>query len=398
MMNDVTKPRPVQPLQPKVIIEQRGESLRVSYRRREWATGGGLIFWLILWTVGCVFLVGVVMREPTLVHFLFAIPFWASWFFVLALLPKIFFQWEEFLLDSAGAVFSRRVFIETKRRATPLQEIKRFGIYERIVDSETGSTESGIEMETFGQPLEFAAGLANAELLWLQDLLQQQLVDLRKRLHIEPPLGDLPSQSDGCFNSDSAKPPSDCRWQREDDFDALTFCQSGQISWTAVGFLLFISLFWNGIVSVFVCALFGLVGKSPQDSEWWWMFLFLIPFEVIGLIVLAGLLLVILEPVRRTSWKIGRWNIVCRLTWFGIGPAWDYSIERLARIQLNKKEPPRKKYGKPATVPWKSADATYRLSFVDKSNREVCSIDSLTEGEAHWMADIIRRERLTWFR
>jgi hypothetical protein len=397
-MNDATEPRPAQPLRPRVKIDQWGESLRLSYRRREWGVGCFLIFWLIGWTVGCVFLAGLVIREPEPVHFLFAVPFWASWFFVFALLLKMFCQREEFSLGPAGATFSRRVFAEIKCRETPLREIKRFGIFERVVDSETGRTESGIEMETLGLSLEFAAGLAQPELLWLQDLLQRQLADLCESLHIEPPADDSASQSDDRIDSDPSDSPSDCSWHREDDFDTVTFRQSGRLSLPAAGFLLFINLFWNGILSVFLCLLCGVMDDAPQGAEWWGLFFFLIPFEAIGFAMLTGLLLVVLEPMRRTSWQIGRSNITCRLTWFGIGPSWYYTIERLDRIQVENKEAKKQHRVNQVTVPWKSSGATFRLSFVDKSNREVCSIDGLTEGESQWMANIIRQERLIWFR
>lgn len=105
-MDATSEPRPARPLRPRVTVGQAGESLTLSYRRREWAGGCFLTLWLIGWTVGCVFLVGMVLREPKPVFVLFGVPFWASWFFVFAMLLKMFCQREEFSLGLAGAAFS----------------------------------------------------------------------------------------------------------------------------------------------------------------------------------------------------------------------------------------------------------------------------------------------------
>jgi hypothetical protein len=166
----------------------------------------------------------------------------------------------------------------------------------------------------------------------------------------------------------------------------------------AIGVLLFVNAFWNGGVSVFVCVLFGVMEGGPEGAGWWGMFVFLIPFVVIGLVMFAGLLLTLLEPLRRTSIQVGQSSITYRLTWFGVGPSWDYPIESLDRIEVKNKEAKQKRSANNATIPWKTTGATFRLSFVDRSNREVCSIDGLTEGEARWMAAAIEKERPVWFR
>lgn len=398
MKQDSIEPRPARPRRPKVTVDELGDTLRLRYRQREWGAGCFLIFWLVGWTVACVFLAGLVIREPAAFHFLFAIPFWASWFFVAAKLLGMFLQREELSLGPTGAVFLRRVLIRTKSQETPLEEIRQFDLFERVVDSESGCTVSGIEMKTVGLPLEFAAGLGRPELLWLQDVLEQQLSALRERLHLEPPAEALPGEAEERFAVKPAEPPSDCSWRREDDFGDLTFRQSGRLSWSSVGGLVFANLFCNGIISVFVYGLWGGMDPLPQGVEWWGLFFFLIPFEAIGLLLLAGLLLVLLEPTRRTSWRIGNSQITCRLAWLGVGRTWDYPLESLDRIEVEDQAENQPKRGKQLTLPWKSAGATYRLSFIDASNGEVCSIDGLTEGEARWMAGVIRGERPAWFR
>ena len=61
------------------------------------------MLWLVGWTVGCVFLTRMVIRQPNLFNILFAAPFWASWLFVFFFMIKTFFQQDELLLDREGA-------------------------------------------------------------------------------------------------------------------------------------------------------------------------------------------------------------------------------------------------------------------------------------------------------
>ena len=67
-------------------VEQSGDVL--SLRRRTGSYSGAffITIWLIGWTVGCIALAGLVAKQPTIQHLLFAIPFWASWFFAAAML------------------------------------------------------------------------------------------------------------------------------------------------------------------------------------------------------------------------------------------------------------------------------------------------------------------------
>lgn len=393
---------PAHPQRLTVRIDDSGESLRLVHNSRRWSAVVFLTQWLIGWTVGCVFLTGLVIREPKLFNFLFAVPFWASWLFVFARLIQILFQREEFAIGPQGVTFFRRVFALIKRREISLPEIKDIATYQRIVDSESGQCESGLELRTLGQPLRFAEGLSEPELAWLQYMLRERLARLRQTYHVaEPaaesdivhPTAERLSISDGS----PIQPPSDCGWHRTDDFDAVVFSHRGRLSLSNIALLLFITVFWNGIVSVFVCELLGL-GDQPQGAEWWGLFFFLIPFEAIGLAIFAGLIIALVEPVRRMTWRVGRSDVMCHLSWLGFGPTWTYLIEGLDRLDLSSTEGKDDRENPRQILSWKPRGATFRLSLIDKSNCEVCTIDALTEGEACWMTDVIRRERSSWFR
>ena len=201
-----------------------------------------------------------------------------------------------------------------------------------------------------------------------------------------------------------ASPPSDCCWVRFDGFHGFGFVKRGRLGWASLLGLAFINAFWNGGVSVFVFVLCGgtPIENPPQGAVWWGLFVFLIPFEVIGLLMFVGFLAALLQPVHRTVWRFTRRGIDCRLTWLGVGPHWTWEVESLNRIEL-RQDTKRGRRGSPCEAQSLSAvlhgeGRCYRLSLVDGSNTELCSISALTEGEARWIGDMVLRERAVWFR
>ena len=103
--------------------------------------------------------------------------------------------------------------------------------------------------------------------------------------------------------------------------------------------LLFVCLFWNGIVSIFIWGLYS--GEMEGDMGvmgWWGMFVFLIPFEVIGLAMLAGFLVTLFDPFRRTSWSFGHNVIMHRIAYSGIGISWNYPAPTECSLEIHTDE------------------------------------------------------------
>ena len=406
----------MEPQQRRVRLERFGDRLELRCHSPERAGGCFLVLWLTGWTVGCVFLAGAVLRAQQLFLLVFAVPFWASWFFVFFLLLKMFFQREHFVLDRGGAEFVQRVILPIAKRFVPMEEIRGFEVYSTVVDSESNRTASGIELLTMGRSLRFAEGVSSVECDWLAYQLNDHLGQLR--VPRAGGTGGLGDQAGTATANEGAvqlwpgetvtaapwpmEPPSDSRWTRADGFDEFTFAQRGRLSWTAAGLLLFVNLFWNGIVSVFVMVLAGLAPgeQGMQGAAWWGLFFFLIPFEAIGLAMFLGLLAVLLEPLRRTSWTFTRQSIERRSKWLGIGPTRTWWVRQLDRLQLCREEPPsRASLGSLSGLPAGTGDGSpvCRLVLIDKENREFCSLRGLTLGEARWIADTVLRERAAWF-
>jgi hypothetical protein len=363
---DIAKPRKC-----CVRVEQVGDDLVLRRGVRSIAGGGFLLLWLSGWTVGCVLLAGLVLKEPTLEHILFAIPFWASWVFVACVLARMLFGCESLRVGPDGLVYRSRAIVTLVERHVPLREIKGIAHYSKVVDSESGRTEQGLRIETLGRPVRFAQGVASAEQSRLAETLQQQLQGLRPdwakavtketaEVEVLRPERTLPG------------PPSDTRIRLRDDWDVKEFVRRGTFSFTALGGVTFINLFWNGVVSVFVMQL---VKKFE-----WSLFFFLIPFEVIGFCMFLAWVAVLLAPFSCERWGISPLEITSRYSML----TKRIESQDIGRIELrkssncNKLRPSHSGQDEESETP-------YSLGLIDREGRDFLVIGKLTEGEARWM-------------
>jgi hypothetical protein len=411
---------PPQPRRLRVRVQDTPDGLMFRGRCGAWGLVVFFVIWLAGWTVGCVFLAHEVIVKPQLFTILFGIPFWASWFFVAGLAVKKTFQVDTLVVGSESVGFERRVFSLIRRRQIPLQEIKNIIPLDKVTHGDGGDThEWGVQLETRGEPLDLFLGVSQQESEWLAYQLNRCVESVRGPVESIPAVenatpslkSDAPSEFHAEEPSNAVlpastrmEPPSDSRWHRADDVDAVAFHQNGRFAWAQFGFVLFFNLFWNGIVSVFIVGgLFGINNDARvAGAEWWGLFFFLIPFEVIGVVGLGFLLLTLLEPVRKVVWRFGFAEIERRVTWFGLGPRQTYVAARLSRIDLRRSEPSQRLRAKAGHASSGTSYALgqghkYALVFVDADNKELCTMPRLTEGEAAWIRDVLLRERRQWF-
>ncbi|MBN1908134.1 MAG: hypothetical protein JW818_00210 [Pirellulales bacterium] len=431
-MSPRTAPLSARPERLSFRFAREGERLAVELRTRGRGASCFLVFWLIGWTVGCVFLAGLVIRDPNVFHILFALPFWASWVFVFCQILYTTFGREYFMLDRRGAAHGRKVFVQISQRYVPLDEVKHFQVYRSSV-TENDQPIFGIEMTTLGKTLHMARGLESNERNWLIGQFNDHLASLQAAS--APLVADrsTPDDESAWTHEDengetmparpkhksargrrvltladqAVEPPSDCRWRREDAFSEIVFSWRGKFHPLAFGGALFITLFWNGIVSVFVCGLLG-IGQAPvpPGMMWWGLFVFLIPFEAIGAVIFLGLLAVLAEPFHVRRWTIGRSHVEARSTWFGVGPGRNWLVVSLDRLEVLPGPGSRltrfNLFGKSDELASMgdfsdNTRGSFKLSLVDHDNNELCALGNLTEGEARWIGDTILRERPRWF-
>ncbi len=407
------KPEPKKAAEPKVPPQPRTLSYHyeknnagVTLREKRMlagslAGGGFMALWLTAWTAGCVKLAMKVMAEPTFFMFCFAIPFWAAWVAVFCALMAVVFGRQTVRLDDDGLASEYRVLLRISSRRVPLKEIRYVHVTEKAGEDKN-SVSHGVEAVTDGKPIELSAkDLAEAQ--WLAYDLNQTLAALAGKS--AETLARLVEEEEDEEEEDDedtqdavtiawnarpqrVEPPSDCRWRMKSDYDATAFQYRGVLSLLGLGFTTFITLFWNGIVSVFVLTLWGFtsVENAPKffSGEWWFLFVFLIPFEVIGLGFFLTWFCTLFAPFFCIHWLFGRHEAVCRATMFGIGRTWRYSLENCREMVIAPHE---------ARAAWRPSvgqtTSGWKITFVDFQDRELFTVPDLTHGEARWMADQI---------
>lgn len=380
--------------------------------------GGGpagfLLLWLIGWTVACVVLAVMFIKDPSLGNLAFAVPFWASWLFVAGLLVWLLFGKETLIVRQDKALFLRTAWITLSTRGVPREEIQGFRQC-RSKHLENDEHLWGIEMTTLGKPVRFAFRLPDRERAWLIYRLNQFVGKSQPEVEqVEPPSalelarqrafsGPSPETSTShevlTVDNTLARPPTDCDWQFTDDISAIAFSQRGRLEFTTLLWLLFLNAFWNGIVSVFVLSMLGLspLDQVPQGWEWWGMFVFLIPFEVIGLAFFAALVITIFEPFCRRKWRFEPDRIVRQVRYSLFGRTRGWGVLGLDRLELRRSGGRYNQLKAITDTSPQSSDTSYELAFVTADNVDLCSVPNLTEGEARWMANAVLERRPRWF-
>jgi hypothetical protein len=125
--------------------------------------------------------------------------------------------------------------------------------------------------------------------------------------------------------------------------------------------------------------------------------LFLIPFEVVGLLMLVVWLAAIFAPALRLEWTFNRHEILWRFSIFGIGRSRRYPVLSLDRIELHRETLDPNRPGSQELPVGPKARGWYSLSFVTRDKQELLSINRITEGEGRWIADCVYREFPHWF-
>lgn len=373
-----SQPLPERPEQLHVTVEESADAITICKQKRQLAGGCFLGVWLSGWTIGCVFLAVAVVTKPEPFMMLFAVPFWASWLFVAALLSAMLFQREDIVLDSDGLLYTWRVLVPLHQRAIPVEELVRIECSESTNFEENDSPVAYVEVVGRGRPLLMLSHLPEADRRWVAAVLDRRLGEIQSR---RSPPGYGVSQR-------AVDPPSDCSWSLEEDYDGATFSQRGRIAPLPLFLMLFLCLFWNGIVSVFALSLLGVAPGGPvlHSHEWWKLFYFLIPFVLIGLILSGLLLMIVLDPLRRVTWKFNRQEIQCRWSWIGLGRTYRYDAMRVGTIEQKIE----KGSGGASFLPWNSwvlttASQRVILRLLDEHGTELTSLKGITLGEAEWM-------------
>jgi hypothetical protein len=319
-------------------------------------------------------------REPLLI--VAGVTIWVVWICAVGVITGRVRGFERLTLSPEGLAIERNGFFPISARCIPLEELRRIRV--RKFRSQSDSPDpTGIEIVTLGRSFKFGLSLSTLERDWIADRMERMLAELQK-----PEERD--DREDDPIDCRDCDPPSDSAWVLDPDPEILAFRQTGRRHVGGLVAATFLNLMWNGVISIFVC---GLLGLLPADhamnaGEWWLTFLFLIPFEAAGLVLLAAFVLELLEPVRVTRWTIGPDSIEHATTRLGLplGLRHVYAAEEMRFATV------RDDLGAPRWPMARQAEdgAHFGVLLIDEHNREVCSIRQLTLGEARWMKGMLQ--------
>ena len=133
----------------------------------------------------------------------------------------------------------------------------------------------------------------------------------------------------------------------------------------------------------------------------WFLFFFMIPHEIIGLVMCAVWLMTLTAPVWHLRWTFREREVRKRLSVSDEGAVvcdlgWSkrFALRPPVRIVLQRDE----KEGRQGSM-WElmsHPDGVYSLAFLGEKDEVLLAIDRLSEGDARWMADVLMRGFPSW--
>jgi len=432
-------------LRSKVRISLDGDDLYLRASRRNLAIGCFLTVWLAGWTAGCAFLLTRFRWDMPLEDLIFPIPFFVGWFAGAGFWATSLFGSEDLRLGPEGLRYRYwLLLIPVQRRTVPLSELLDVGTFLQVDEQADGgdSYTNGVEIRTYSRSLRFGQALDADDRDDVKQRLRTHLTMLHQRfgtsvarnsLHVTDDLFVSPSSStttrvasDGALLLDAPpgtfQRPSDCCYRLDRHFEGVDFVWRGTFSLMGVLFVLGLNLFWSTIVGVFILQLF-----KDFDLE---LFLFLIPFELVGLAMFIGWLAILLQPFFRDRWRLKRGTIEHKFSVLWVGPTWRYEVIPLSHLELRRDDGKKKAF-------WEKADdesqaetgaseggverrhgkrkkraakvrksinmrptqfgRDFELVFMATDGEPLCTIKHLNEGEARWIADVVKGEFPGWF-
>jgi hypothetical protein len=315
-----------------------------------------------------------------LVNVLFGIPFWIGWVFLLVLFAWAVFGIEQVSIGADGVHYRVSALVTLRRRHFPLEEIRGISEISTYRVDKTRHLESAysLKLATLSTPLIIFQGLDAMERAWLLERIHAHLQGLLPGL--ATPLVQKESDASEVevlrAEASPVAPPAENAIRLREEWDRTEFLRRRPFSLALLGVITSTSLFWNSIVGIFI---FQLTREFNL-----FLFLFLIPFEVVGAGMVLSWCAVLLAPVTAERWTIGAGEVAARFSILGMGWSSRFDVGELDRIELRKNARsrvswyPRGAWEDPREKP-------YTLVLVGGEGLDLLAIDDLTEGECRWL-------------
>ncbi|MBX3413268.1 MAG: hypothetical protein KF708_11310 [Pirellulales bacterium] len=425
-------------------VTTEGNELCLRAGRGSWGVAAFMTIWMAGWSAGCVMLLFKFRWDMPLEDLIFPIPFFVGWLFGALVWASMIFGNEVLWLGPEGVRHRYRWwFLPVQWRDLPLHELKSVDSFSEVEGSgKNRSVTSGLQFRTYGAPLRFGQSLDHAARVEASRVVGQHLRMLQSKSAGSSARrqGTLPpAAADGLFAASSTGPqarsggllltdepgsfqrPVECCYRLDRTFEGVDFVWRGKSMLIGSCAILALNLFWNTIVIVFALQL---VKDFRLDH-----FFFLVPFAVIGLAMFVGWLAALLQPFFKERWRFTRAEIEHRFTVCWIGPRWRYNVIPLSHLELRRDEDSKKPFWERGKAPPDESGASegvvarrsarragmtgkmrrpinlqpsqfgrdFMLVLVAADGEPLCTIKHLHEGEARWIADVLRGEFAGWF-
>ena len=171
---------------------------------------------------------------------------------------------------------------------------------------------------------------------------------------------------------------------------------------TMITVLLFGS-FWNSIVGVFVVQL---IKGQPPGGMWWFLLVFMIPHELVGLSMIVAFIGELLGPVRKRVWEISNDRLVRRFCVAMFQWTTPYDPTSIATVRRQEvtlaglaKYAGRvgNNYNRQQALDALKLQGPFELAFLDAADKPVLTIPHLTELEADVIERALRSRVPRWF-
>ena len=356
---------------------------QVIQQRTSWLDLFGRIFaslfmtvWLSGWTVGCVMMIYGLVTNFSWFLLLFSIPFFIGWFAGASFWVASLFGKQELILEKDHLEFVFSVLIPVMRKQIPYEEIVS-------VDLTTTNRSSAIKIETTGKPMNFGSGYR----LEVLEELQEHLLDAIPNASgaTKPDLADDPVP----LQRRTIKPESS-QWHLDAGIgqNETKFLNRGAFQLGAICVLLGFTLFWNGIVGVFLVKVIqawrGLGDQPASVMET----VFLIPFVLVGGVMFLLLLFTFLEPFRQTVYGFSSREIYRQFGYFGFSRTKIWPVMHAVTMELELKT-------EFEDEPELNDGMNYLLKF-NQENEKLMEIGGLTLAEACWIATEIENSQSSY--
>ncbi len=393
-------------MHPPRFCKQNDEEIVFKIRALTTLTGLGtcafLGVWLSFWTIGCVLLL-LKALDGEAFFWLFGIPFWTAEIFVGYQLLKLFLFRAKMVLNFEGLTYTetglrpKNIFIprdelskfllnsakETEENVGLCVEVRRKNGSKMVLEATRGISaktiewivregnaflkrQNGLSASFAAQSLNFETNLnvnskADSYTNSNMNLNADSDSDTESQVLEEFLISDRITYADQPFESD---------WTRVEQFAPFEVYRYEKFSRSKFFQTLVFFLFWNGVVSIFVLNLWGFLPyeNPPAGWVWWFMFVFLLPFEFIGVVLTCALVRTTAARWVRISWTFERNEIrnAEQVLCFKFRKKWD--VSDVCKIQI---------CGEPENC---------ELEFLDSDDEILCCWDSLKLRDARWLA------------